>query len=459
MRVLYPLMFSSERADPRRTTGTVSKRSGLTSAGLRYLPGVLFVAVVTILQLTRQAGVPATDSMWAEDGRVFLPDALEGNSIALLFRPLAGYMHLVPRLLAAIAAMLPLGASALVFSVGPALIVSSLGLYSISAFREVLPSFWVRVAIGALVALLPASATESANNAANLHFYLVFGAIAALFHQPRSWAGTIIGSAFAFVAATSDPRTALLLPLCLWTLSRGTRYRKVISLALLVGLLLQALVLVASFGFAIDPTTSLSQPRFDQSRLDHIPVLYGVRVVSHLIVGDRWIVAAWNGLGNWLAVAGLAGLAAVLVGVVIRPAIRWVGLLLLGYSVGYFAFQAMAWGTSGFWPYGGGWAGNSRYLLVPQLLLVLAVSLLLDHLGRHRGTAWRGVLVGFFVAIFSVVILHLRVEIVRSTGPRWSTELAHARATCQRTGGQVRIPTSPPWGPDWSVRVACPRLL
>jgi hypothetical protein len=452
-------MSSPERAESRRTTETAPERSGLIVAGLRYLPGVLFVAVVTILQLTRQAGVPATDSMWAEDGRVFLSDALEGNSIALLFRPLAGYMHLAPRFLAGIAVMLPLGAAAMVFSVGPALIVSCLGLYSISAFRELLPSFWVRVAIGALVALLPASATESANNAANLHFYLVFGAFAALFHQPRSWAGTIIGSAFAFVAATSDPRTALLLPFGIWTLSRGTQYRKVISLALLVGLLLQALVLVASFIYGIDPTTALSQPQFDQSRLDHIPVLYGVRVVSHLIVGDRWIVTAWNGLGNWLAAAGMAGLVAVLVGVVIRPAIRWIGLLMLGYSVAFFAFQAMAWGTSAFWPYGGGWAGNSRYLLVPQLLLVLAAALLLDHLARHRGTGWRGVLVGLFVAVFSIVILHLRVEIVRSTGPRWSTELAHARASCERTGDQVRIPTSPPWSPDWSVRVPCTRIL
>lgn len=452
-------MVSSERAESRLTTETAPERSVLTVAQRRYLAGLLFVVMLTILQLTRQAGVPATDSIWAEDGRVFLSDALEENSIVLLFRPLAGYMHLVPRILAGIAAMLPLGAAALVFSVGPAIIVSCLGLYSIVAFREVVPSLWARVAIGALVGLLPASATESANNAANLHFYLVFGAIAALFHQPRSWAGTIIGSSFAFVAATSDPRTALLLPLGLWTLSRGTQYRKVISLALLVGLLLQALVLVASFGFGIDPTTGLSEPQFDQSRLDHIPVLYGVRVVSHLIVGDRWIVAAWDGLGNWLAVAGLAGMVAVVVGVVLRPPIRSIGLLMLGYSVAYFSFQAMAWGTSALWPYGGGWAGNSRYLVVPQLLLVLAAGLLLDHLARERGAPWRGVLIGFFVAIFAIVVLHLRVEIIRSDGPRWSTAVARARATCERTGGQVSIPTSPPWSPDWSVRVACPRLL
>jgi hypothetical protein len=422
---------------------------------LRFVAAFLFVTVLTILQLTRQAGVPATDSVWAEDGRVFLSDALGTDSPWLLFRPLAGYMHLAPRVVAWVAAALPLDMAALVFSIGPALIVSWLGLYSIVAFRELLPPLWARVAFGAFVALLPATATESANNAANLHFYLVFGAFAALVHRPRSWGGAIVGSLIAFVAATSDPRTALLLPVGVWAAVRGNRFQQTIALAFVAGLMLQGLVVLASFGFGIDPTTALSAPQFGRSSLSHIPVLYGVRVVAHLIVGDRWIATAWQSLGPWLALAGLAGLAAVVLGAVIRPSVRRPGLLVVGYSVIVFAFQAMAWGTSELWPYGGGWAGNSRYLVFPQLLLVLGTAMVLEDLARERGAPWRWILVGFFVVLSVVAALHLRVEIVRSAGPRWSTELARARAACERSDGQGTIQTAPPWTPDWAVRATC----
>lgn len=438
----------------------VAKCSSLLDATwVRVSAGFLLAGALVVLQLARQAGIPATDTIWAEDGRVFLTDALEADSNFVLFRPLAGYMHLVPRVLAEIASLLPLEVAAIVFSLGPALIVASLALYSITAFREVLPSLPSRIVLAVLVALLPASATESANNAANLHFYLNFGALAALIHRPRSWPGVLAGSLLAFAAATSDPRAALLVPLGVWVLLKGTRPQRVIAAALGAGLILQAAVVIASFGFGIDPTTALSKPQFGDSSLAHVPLLYGVRVIAHLMLGDRGIVPAWDALGGWLAVGGWVLLAPVVIGVLTHRRIRRMGLVMIAYSFVFFAFQALAWGTFALWPYGGGSTGNTRYVLAPQLLLVVGVALLLNHLVRQHDDRWRFVLAGVFVALLTVSALHLRVEIVRSAGPRWSTELARARANCHTTGGEVSIQTSPSWSPDWSVRVPCSRLL
>jgi hypothetical protein len=427
------------------------------AAWKRILSAFAFVALLSLLQLIRQAGAPAIDTMWAEDGRVFLTDALEQNSLLLIFRPLAGYMHLVPRLVAGVAALLPLEAAAVVFAVVPALIVSALALFTYVALADILPSRVVRLAIATMVALLPAATLESANNAANLHFYLVFGAFIALFHDPRSIGATAAGSAFAFIASTSDPRAALLLPLSIWSLLRGSRNRKTIALFFLGGLALQAAVVTASFVFDIDPTTRLSVPRFNESPLEHVPVLYGVRVVSHLFVGDRWIAGAWERLGGWLAIAGL-GLALVITTLIVnRKQIRWIGLILLIYSAGYFAFQAMAWGTRELWPYGGGPTGNTRYLLFPQLLFLLAVGLLIAR-GPGGGRIGRAVAASTLVMVVAIAALHSRVVIVRSAGPRWSEELSRARVRCERGSRRVAIQTSPPWGPEWSVRADCSRI-
>jgi hypothetical protein len=451
--VAGPIGVSNEPISP----GTVERWNSLPVWG-KFLSAVGFVALMTVLQLTRQVGAPATDTIWAEDGRVFLTDALAGNSPLLVFSPLAGYMHLVPRTLAAFAALLPVGAAAVVFAVGPALIVSSLALYTYGALRELLPSLSARVAIATLVALLPAGATESANNAANLHFYLVLGGFVALLHHPRSLGGTLAGSAFAFIAATSDPRTALLVPLAGWVLYRGSRNRRIIALTLLAGLVVQAAVVIASFGFGTDPTTRLSAPQFQESSVGHVPVLYGVRVVSHLFLGDRWILPAWERFDGWLAAAGLVVLGLVAVGVGVRRSTRRIGLLILGYSVGYYAFQAMAWGTFRLWPFDGGWAGNSRYLIVPQVLLAIALALLIEDLARDRGGLWRAAFAGFIIVLYTIMALHLRVDIIRSAGPRWSTELAEARRRCEGAAERVVIPITPPWSPDWAVRTDCARI-
>jgi hypothetical protein len=49
--------------------------------------------------LERQAGDPPWHTLWAEDGRVFLPDAL-AHPLSSLVTPYAGYLQLVPRLIA-----------------------------------------------------------------------------------------------------------------------------------------------------------------------------------------------------------------------------------------------------------------------------------------------------------------------------------------------------------------------
>src|SRR4051794_5854160 len=65
---------------------------------------MLGVAVVVAL---RSSGVPVWDTIWAEDGTVFIQGALDKSLPDALFTPYAGYLHVPARLLAAVTVVFP----------------------------------------------------------------------------------------------------------------------------------------------------------------------------------------------------------------------------------------------------------------------------------------------------------------------------------------------------------------
>src|SRR5262245_43854063 len=76
--------------------------------GLRqYLFAGAAVVVGTLLSLGRTPGYGALNTLWLEDGTVFLQDAAGKSSIAAITTPYSGYFHLLPRLMAEVAVMFP----------------------------------------------------------------------------------------------------------------------------------------------------------------------------------------------------------------------------------------------------------------------------------------------------------------------------------------------------------------
>src|SRR5215217_1922652 len=91
------------------------------------------VVLLAALLLAREAVVSAWDTIWAEDGFAFLGGALSGNPLAAVVEPHGGYIHLLPRAAAAIAALLPLEFAPVVFSVVWALVVALLAAFVYAA--------------------------------------------------------------------------------------------------------------------------------------------------------------------------------------------------------------------------------------------------------------------------------------------------------------------------------------
>ncbi len=373
-------------------------------------------AVVTLLRV----GGGATATLYAEDGDVFLADALAKGPVEALLTPYNGYLHVVPRLLAEVVALAPVSQAATVAAVLSALVVGGLAALAARVVEATTASRWAAPAVAVLVVGLPLAQEEVLANLANLHWYLLFAAALCLVWVPptRAWRAT--GTAVVALAVLSDPLALGLVPLAAvrvlgdraltaggWPGWRPAVLRHAVAdragtllrrhtavVALLGGLLVQALAVVALDGESreagLSPTANPLQlgPWF----LVHVVgrLVLGARAVGDgpaslllsllALAGLAWVTTAW-----WRS-APLAGEPGGRLGLddeveVTRPRrvdaapARAGGLpvALAATSVLFFVLVAGVAGTS-----------PPRYAATPALLLGTAVLLALDHVGARR---------------------------------------------------------------------------
>lgn len=131
-------------------------------------PSLSAFALCLLVLLLRSSDRLAHAHLWAEDGWLFLSAALERGTGPVL-EPYAGYLHVVPRLVAALLVLLPLAWFApLVGLLSLVAYAAAAALFARRAHRNLVRSDVTRVA--AAVALCFAPGTwEVAGNLANLH--------------------------------------------------------------------------------------------------------------------------------------------------------------------------------------------------------------------------------------------------------------------------------------------------
>lgn len=399
------------------------------------------VVVLTVVALARQTGVSAVDTLWAEDGRFFLGDALRDPFWATLLRPLGGYAHVGPRLLGEVASWVPLRAAPVVLSGGAALVVALTGAVAYEASGAFLRTRTARVVVAVAPVLLPIASFEVLNAAANLHFVLLYGAFWALLWVPSSWPGRIGAAALVAVTALSDPQAAVLAPLALarlvaWPV-RSWRHH-VVTAAYAVALAVQFLVDVnTTRGFG------------ERAPVSQLVRLYPLRVVS-AVGGGRVVDPVWRALGDGLTViCALAVIAVVAVawrkaGRDRRPFVLAAAILSVAYWVGPLAFRWSDRMTPSNDAVG---LHGSRYGLVPALLVVVLGALAVEASGR------RWVRVTALAAVVACAAIGFRADNGRTDGPSWRAAVTAAGSSPCR--GHVDVPITPP---GWATPVPCGRL-
>jgi hypothetical protein len=406
---------------------------------------VLATAVGTALVLLRVRPLTALDTLWAEDGRVFLQQAVERGALDPTLELYAGYVHLVPRLSAALAAVLPLRLAGIVLTVVAALAVALLAVFVYVAAAGVIPSRVARGLLAFSLLVLPVGREEVVANVANLHWFLMFAAAWALLWpvggRPRS--GTA-ATAVVFLAAASDPITVLLLPLAAlrWVAAPPGFTRTAPLVGLVAGLGLQAVTIVFGDG--------AGGPERELAAIGDLPrdlAWFVLRVPGRLLLGDR--IGEAIGIPPNAAAAAAALLVVALLAVVVvrvwRTTTRWPVLGLLGLAGAFYLFPVMLTGTA-----------TPRYGVVPAMLLLSAVAVALTRPGvvpTHRG---RRIALTLSCLVVAVWVVDLGVVNERATTPRFGDQVDEAATEpCEDPGDLAVLEIAPP---GWIVEVACEDL-
>ena len=414
------------------------------------------LVVGTFLQLGRQVGVPATDSIWAEDGRVFLTDALSRGP-SVFFEPYRGYLLVFPRLLTSVAGLLPLELAAVALSASSALVVSALSIYVVFTAAASIPSLPARLILGAFMVVVPQGWLETTSNTANLHWFLLFAGYWALLAQHNSRAGRFLDAIIVAAAGLSDPLGALLLPFALFRARRMPELRGGRQLAWVLALS----VLVQIGGLLV----SSGLPQESDSRAADLPSLYALRVGVSFLIGDRLLTVMWPSLGWALALGGV-GLLGALAAHGLRhahPNARQLALECFALSVALFTTASWIRGTTSMLPQGDVVSFSaSRFVVIAVLFLAAAFTALFSGpRGVRSPYLWHAGQSLLGTVFLVTIVTNYRLANPRSDGPRWSVALAAARVECvEADTAYVSIPISPAGPPGfWRVRAPCGRVL
>ncbi len=395
----------------------------------------MWLIVTTGAQLVRQPGVPSWDSVWQEHGSIFLSDAMYQSFPRALVHAYNAYLHVVPRMVASLAAAVPLNRAALVLATSSAVVVALLSVYVYFASATLLRSQWARVVLAAMFVLLPATAYETTANVANLHWYLLFACFSVFLHRPKSWSGIVVATAVAGAAVLSDPLAGLFLPLAALAIyDRATPRQLIVPIVFLVALGIQ-LTLGA---LAKSPAPYMPTHLFD------IPGIFALRVTGSFLIGDRYLPAAWASLRWWFAGASVAVVAAFMVYglVTARMTSRFYILVWLVYSCAFLAVPLTLRGTEDYLDGAGFVLNGSRYMVLPIWFLIVATLVVLDRPRQVRGEMnWRRVQCAFVLYVAALAVVNFSDTSVRTAGPGWHGQLDVAREQCAR--GQHVDPANP----------------
>lgn len=399
-----------------------------SSAAINALVAGAAVLAGTAVGLLRQPGAGALDTVWAEDGAVFLGEATRHGALEAVGMSYAGYFHLVPRLLTAVATLFPPSAAATVLAIEAALVVASLAVLVYASSAELLRSPLSRFLVAAPVVVVPVAQSDVLNSVANLHWYGLYALFWILLWRPASAAAKTVAVLLVALVATSDILVLTFLPLAVYEAWRS-RQRHAVVLAGVLG----AGVAAQLLGLA----TGASERPLDP---DPVRAVTGVvlSAVPAPLIGERWLGTEVD--ARWIALAGLAWLlvaAAVVVALarLTRPDWR-LALLAAGHAAALYALPVLLSGVA-----------TPRYTVAPALLVVTALVALLQP-ARSRVPVY-----ALTVLLALVWAVNLRVNNSRADGPRWSDELPAARQRC--TAESVTTVPISPAEEHWTADLSC----
>ena len=368
-----------------------------------------------------------------------------------IFSPYAGYLVLVPRLIAEVATLVPLEQAPAAISILSALLaaVSALAVWHGSGGHVHNP--YLRGGLALALLLVASAGEETLLSAAYVPWYMLIGTFWLLFWHPKTQTGAVLGGIFMLATGLSTPGVWFFMPVALL---RALTIRDAREATLLGSFALGAVIQVPVL---------LAQEQGESLWTSHIWTAYLQRVLDAGLFGQDLGGELWEAFGWGFLIVLLAAAVAGLVWALwrSRPSARWFGVIAILASVSIFVFSVYqrSVGLNIFWSQNtsGGVAG--RYVLVPALLLVSAVVVFVDGAvrGRRRptGFSWP---VGVTLAVIVLAVVtsyDMRLPGFRD-GPYWEDALRTAADKCVSQDEEgAGIETAPP---PFGVTVSCAEI-
>lgn len=287
-------------------------------------------AATFVLLLSRRLDFIQRPAFWAEDGVVFFCDQLTLGAGALL-EPYAGYLHTVPRLLAAALSLLPFAWAPLGYTlVATAISALCCAWVTRAEFRRAVLGDGARALLAVWLACMP-TGTETVGNLTNLQWHLVWWSFLVVAGPaPRTRGGAAAAMTCLVLVGASAPGVLALVPLLA---ARAAVTRRSSYLWVAVGWV--ALVGLAWWSgrpgpepaievpivkgvarllgrFAMEPFVGEQDPFALVHHLrDRVPAFCGVVVVCASVVAWRvrsarpWIAQAWAFVACYAVVVSL----------------------------------------------------------------------------------------------------------------------------------------------------------
>ena len=408
---------------------------------------VALVAVLCVLQALRQAGDRSWNTVWAEDGAVYLQ---HGDHVGSLWHTYAGYLQVVPRLVGIGANLVPLAQVARYFTAVSAIVTALIAVAVFVLSRPLVTSPWLRAVLAGSTFLVPGVLGENLNTPTNLNWVLLFACWWALLVVPTS-RGRTVTSALLVAATTLSTVLALTyLPFAaLLAVKRRDRRSRVVLVTYFAAALVQGLYVVT----ANDPEA------VHHTHVEDLPGIYGARVLGSGVFGDSLVKTLWNDHGYVVAYLALLVVVPLVVFLVAKSAgvHRCLGTISVAYSVGLFFFAVDRRGSTGFRMIAGAWNGNGgRFVALSLWLLLSGLAVLVT--GARVSVRVRQIVIAALVLQFTVVaVANYRESNGRSNGPGWREEIASVTTWCESHPRlKTAIPISPP---GWFAVLSCDRVL
>ena len=425
----------------------------LWQGGFRAL--LWFLAVVSVgfvLQVVaRPAGWPLA-FLFAEDGQVFLTEALRDGPNSLL-TTYAGYLHVAPRSIALACSSL-VSPDAYVVCTGIA--VAGVKALAVLVAWPVLSAYarswgWGLAAASSFL-FIPTGNLEVLGNITNLRWYLVAVSLFALIGVFQRAPLALIATAFAFLATTSDPLAFAWLPIAVWRALGQRGFARLPGLAALIGIALHLIHLQPGArgerGTAADlianPLDTVAQllirgPVATQYGMNWTQefLRFGVApTLLTLVLTGAIVWAAWQHRGHFPEASRLA-LAVVIAGEALLLAV-------LSFPASYIAFTEI-WSLS----------QPSRYSAFAALFLTPALVLAVSIVWRSNPVRWqRAVSALGVLVLIGAFISDGRGDPRHSSGPRWDETLVHVRGLCSDGRDFVEVANVPDYE-GWRTTIQC----